>query len=165
MSLGVDPSGVGGGGGRYMATAGRDGVVKVWDCRNWKGAVRTWGVRGGGAGGVGETEVGWSQRGALAVASGGTVNVRFDTIGFLAAIISCVDCVFVLICCATTGLHNPLSAYTASSAKPTTPLSHPSHPSPSAALSSVLSIPRYIDNRTCERVIEYFGARKWRAEL
>lgn len=42
MSLGVDPSGVGGGGGRYMATAGRDGLVKVWDCRNWKGAVRTW---------------------------------------------------------------------------------------------------------------------------
>lgn len=122
------------------------------------------GVRGGGAGGVGETEVGWSQRGALAVASGGTVNVRLHTVYFL-AIFSCVDYLFVLISYATTGLHNPLSAYTASSAKPSTPLSHPSHPSPSAALSSVLSIPRYIDNRTCERVIEYFGARKWRAEL
>jgi U3 small nucleolar RNA-associated protein 7 len=53
-----------------MATAGRDSVVKVWDCRNWKGAVREWSARGGGA------EVEWSARGALAVASGGTVNVR-----------------------------------------------------------------------------------------
>ncbi|KAJ6466966.1 BING4CT-domain-containing protein [Mycena sanguinolenta] len=64
-SVSVDPST----GGRYMATAGRDGTVKVWDCRNWKGAVREWSARGGAA------EVEWSQRGALAVASGGTVNV------------------------------------------------------------------------------------------
>ncbi|THH11630.1 hypothetical protein EW146_g7982 [Bondarzewia mesenterica] len=61
----VDPST----GGRYMATAGADGIVKVWDCRSWKGAVRTWAARGGSA------EVQWSQRGFLAVASGGTVNV------------------------------------------------------------------------------------------
>lgn len=88
VSLGVDPSGVGGGGGRYMATAGRDGVVKVWDCRNWKGAVRSWGVRGGGAGGVGEIEVGWSQKGALAVASGGSVNVRFPFSVFIAVYLS-----------------------------------------------------------------------------
>ncbi|KAG5643435.1 hypothetical protein DXG03_000943 [Asterophora parasitica] len=65
-SLSVDPSD----GGRYMASAGRDGTVKVWDCRNWKGAVREWNVRGGG-----DTELEWSQRGALAVSSGGTVNV------------------------------------------------------------------------------------------
>ncbi|KAJ7363775.1 BING4CT-domain-containing protein [Mycena albidolilacea] len=64
-SVSVDPSS----GGRYMATAGRDSTVKVWDCRNWKGAVREWSARGGAA------EVEWSQRGALAVASGGTVNV------------------------------------------------------------------------------------------
>ncbi|KAJ7103776.1 WD40-repeat-containing domain protein [Mycena epipterygia] len=64
-SVSVDPST----GGRYMATAGRDGTVKVWDCRNWKGAVREWHARGGAA------EVEWSARGALAVASGGTVNV------------------------------------------------------------------------------------------
>ncbi|KAK7689426.1 hypothetical protein QCA50_007218 [Cerrena zonata] len=63
--LSVDPST----GGRYMATSGQDGTVKVWDCRNWKGAVRTWSSRGGSG------EVEWSQRGALAVASGGTVNV------------------------------------------------------------------------------------------
>ncbi|KAI0635447.1 BING4CT-domain-containing protein [Trametes polyzona] len=64
-SVSVDPST----GGRYMATAGQDGTVKVWDCRNWKGAVRTWNARGGSA------ELEWSQKGALAVASGGSVNV------------------------------------------------------------------------------------------
>lgn len=52
-----------------MATSGQDGVVKVWDCRNWKGAVRTWSTRGGGA------ELEWSQKGVLAVATGGSVNV------------------------------------------------------------------------------------------
>ena len=65
-SVAVDPSQ----GGRYMATAGRDSTVKVWDCRNWKGAVREWTVRGGG-----DPEVDWSARGYLSVASGGTVNV------------------------------------------------------------------------------------------
>ncbi|KAI0759405.1 BING4CT-domain-containing protein [Trametes elegans] len=64
-SVSVDPST----GGRYMATAGQDGMVKVWDCRNWKGAVRTWNARGGSA------ELEWSQKGALAVATGGSVNV------------------------------------------------------------------------------------------
>lgn len=52
-----------------MATAGQDGLVKVWDCRNWKGAVRQWVARGGNA------ELEWSQKGSLAVATGGTVNV------------------------------------------------------------------------------------------
>ncbi|KDQ18603.1 hypothetical protein BOTBODRAFT_63501 [Botryobasidium botryosum FD-172 SS1] len=72
-SLSVDPSS----GGRYLATAGVDNRVKVWDCRNWKGCVREWTVRGGGGGGskgIG-TELEWSQKGLLAVASGGTVNV------------------------------------------------------------------------------------------
>ena len=66
VGVSVDPST----GGRYMATSGQDGSVKVWDCRNWKGAVRTWQTRGGGA------DVEWSQRGVLAVASGGSVNVN-----------------------------------------------------------------------------------------
>ncbi|KAF7973597.1 hypothetical protein HWV62_14754 [Athelia sp. TMB] len=65
VSVSVDPSS----GGRYMSTAGQDGTVKVWDCRNWKGSVREWSTRGGGG------EVEWSAKGALAVASGGTVNV------------------------------------------------------------------------------------------
>ncbi|KAF9788262.1 BING4CT-domain-containing protein [Thelephora terrestris] len=65
VSVSVDPSTA----GRYMATAGHDGTVKVWDCRNWKGAVRQWATRGGSA------ELEWSQKGALAVASGGSVNV------------------------------------------------------------------------------------------
>ncbi|KAG6877193.1 hypothetical protein C0993_009510 [Termitomyces sp. T159_Od127] len=66
LSVGVDPSQ----GGRYMATAGRDGTVKVWDCRNWKGAVRDWTLRSGS-----DVELEWSAKGALAVASGGCVNI------------------------------------------------------------------------------------------
>ena len=66
VGLSVDPST----GGRYMASSGADGTVKVWDCRNWKGAVREWTTRGGGA------ELEWSAKGALAVATGGSVNVR-----------------------------------------------------------------------------------------
>ncbi|KAI5832015.1 BING4CT-domain-containing protein [Schizophyllum commune Tattone D] len=65
VGLSVDPNQ----GGRYMATAGKDGTVKVWDCRNWKGAVREWSARAGGG------PVEWSAKGSLAVASGGTVNV------------------------------------------------------------------------------------------
>lgn len=66
-----------------MATAGQDGKVKIWDCRNWKGCVREWVPRGqgGGRGGglVGEQgiEVEWSQKGVLGVASGGSVYVSF----------------------------------------------------------------------------------------
>lgn len=56
-------------GGRYMATAGVDGIVKIWDCRSWKEALRSWSSRGGNA------TLAWSQRGCLAAASGGAVNV------------------------------------------------------------------------------------------
>ena len=52
-----------------MATAGVDGIVKLWDCRSWKDALRSWNCRGGNA------TLAWSQRGCLAVASGGAVNV------------------------------------------------------------------------------------------
>ncbi|KAJ3725045.1 BING4CT-domain-containing protein [Lentinula guzmanii] len=67
-SVSVDPSE----NGRYMATAGKDGSVKVWDCRNWKGAVREWTLRSGGKGGA---EVEWSQKGLLAIGSGGSINM------------------------------------------------------------------------------------------
>ncbi|KAJ4478867.1 WD40-repeat-containing domain protein [Lentinula lateritia] len=67
-SVSIDPSES----GRYMATAGKDGSVKVWDCRNWKGAVREWTLRSGGKG---DAEVEWSQKGVLAVGSGGSVNM------------------------------------------------------------------------------------------
>jgi len=52
-----------------MATAGVDGIVKLWDCRSWRQALRSWDSRGGNA------TLTWSQRGHLAVASGGAVNV------------------------------------------------------------------------------------------
>ncbi|KAL4063788.1 WD40-repeat-containing domain protein [Scleroderma yunnanense] len=65
VSLSIDPST----GGRYMASSGADGTVKIWDCRNWKGAIREWMTRGGSA------ELEWSAKSALAVATGGSVNV------------------------------------------------------------------------------------------
>lgn len=73
-SVSVDPSTA----GRYMATAGVDGMVKLWDCRSWKEALRSWNSRGGNA------TLSWSQRGCLAVASGGAVNV--GTITFYSAL-------------------------------------------------------------------------------
>ncbi|TFK19018.1 WD repeat-containing protein 46 [Coprinopsis marcescibilis] len=82
----VDPSDRGGSGstntlGRYMATSGRDHKVKIWDCRYWKGVVREWTPRSGGGSAKGsgnahaDIELEWSQKGYLAVASGGSVNV------------------------------------------------------------------------------------------
>ncbi|CAE6465437.1 unnamed protein product [Rhizoctonia solani] len=65
-SLSVDPSS----GGRYLATAGQDSRVKIWDCRNWKGCVREWTVRGGAP-----SEVEWSRRGWLGVIGGGSINI------------------------------------------------------------------------------------------
>ncbi|KAF8742815.1 BING4CT protein, partial [Rhizoctonia solani] len=65
-SLSVDPSS----GGRYLATAGQDSRVKIWDCRNWKGCVREWTVRGGAP-----SEVEWSRKGWLGVIGGGSINV------------------------------------------------------------------------------------------
>ncbi|TEB22428.1 hypothetical protein FA13DRAFT_1766474 [Coprinellus micaceus] len=74
-SISVNPSDNGAAGsvnmpGRYMATSGRDGKVKIWDCRNWKGVVREWNVRG-----AGDVELEWSQKGYLGVLNGGSVNV------------------------------------------------------------------------------------------
>lgn len=79
-SLSVDPSSA----GRYMATAGMDGKVKVWDCRNWKGCVREWEQRG-----TGHAELDWSQKGFLGVASGGTVNVRTSSAFYTCFSLTC----------------------------------------------------------------------------
>ncbi|KAF8519734.1 BING4CT-domain-containing protein [Hysterangium stoloniferum] len=68
-ALSVDPST----GGRYMATAGGDGRVKIWDSRNYNTPVREWAPRAGHA-----TALEWSQRGVLAVAAGGSINVSSE---------------------------------------------------------------------------------------
>ena len=85
-SVSVDPSS----GGRYMATAGTDGSVKLWDCRSWKEALRSWSSRGGNA------TVAWSQQGYLAVASGGAVNVNaiLDCLSYLIFLTFCLDQVY-----------------------------------------------------------------------
>lgn len=61
--------------GRYMATSGADGRVKVWDCRNWKGCLRQWTVKTGVASGHTGAQIDWSQKGMLAVGSSSGVNV------------------------------------------------------------------------------------------
>ncbi|PVG03888.1 WD40 repeat-like protein [Serendipita vermifera] len=61
--------------GRYMATSGADGRVKVWDCRNWKGCLRQWNARTSAASGVHGAQVEWSQKGMLAVGSTSGVTV------------------------------------------------------------------------------------------
>ncbi|KAH8824713.1 BING4CT-domain-containing protein [Flagelloscypha sp. PMI_526] len=66
----VDPSK----GGLHMATSGRDGMVKVWDLRNLgKNAIRSW--RDRHASSSSGTLLEFSQKGHLAVVSGGTINV------------------------------------------------------------------------------------------
>lgn len=63
-------------GGRYIATSGVDGRVKVWDCRNWKGCVRQWMARSNS--GLTGAHLSWSQMGMLAVGSSNCVNVRLS---------------------------------------------------------------------------------------
>lgn len=54
--------------GHYLATAGLDGKVKVWDMRTW-GCVNEWGER------KPAQSVAWSQKGLLAVGWGNHVSV------------------------------------------------------------------------------------------
>ncbi|KAJ9099239.1 hypothetical protein QFC21_004119 [Naganishia friedmannii] len=71
QSISIDPSASSC--GRYMATSGADGRVKVWDNRNWGKTVREFGVRS-----AGRHEVDWSGRGLLAVSGKGGVSVYRD---------------------------------------------------------------------------------------
>ncbi len=67
-SIAVDPSGRSC--GRYMATSGADGKVKVWDARMWGTTVREWTDRR-----TGVAELGYSMKGMLAVGGKGGVTV------------------------------------------------------------------------------------------
>jgi U3 small nucleolar RNA-associated protein 7 len=71
QSIAVDPSSSSC--GRYMATSGADGTVKVWDCRNWGQTVREWTEKSHGV-----HELDWSMKGMLAVSGKGAVNVYTD---------------------------------------------------------------------------------------
>ncbi|KAF8344079.1 WD40-repeat-containing domain protein [Cantharellus anzutake] len=66
-ALSVNPS---------QGSEGHEGKVKIWDCRNWKGCVREWWMRGGvpGAG----IELEWSQKGFLGVGVGRGVKIYRD---------------------------------------------------------------------------------------
>ena len=127
VGLSVDPST----GGRYMASSGADGTVKVWDCRNWKGSVREWTTRGGGA------ELEWSAKGALAVATGGSVNV--GPIYYCDKFRLTYPCVGI---CETINT-NPVLSKSFSA-----PLPHTCDTSSPAHFSTVLPVPGYPCDRT-----------------
>ncbi|EJT97757.1 WD40 repeat-like protein [Dacryopinax primogenitus] len=57
--------------GRYLASAGLDSKVKIWDSRNWGKCVKEWQPLESGSGGIVE----WSGRGLLAFSRGRRVNV------------------------------------------------------------------------------------------
>lgn len=60
-------------GGSTVGTAGVDGMVKVWDARNWKGPVREWNLRKTSTAPM--PEISFSQRGHLTLTTGSGVNV------------------------------------------------------------------------------------------
>jgi U3 small nucleolar RNA-associated protein 7 len=97
--------------GRYMATSGADGRVKVWDCRNWKGCLRQWNVRTGTSHGLHGAQLDWSQKGMLAVGASNVVNVFRQP--------------------AITSMHSPLA----------TPPSYMAHPTPRSQIASIRFIP------------------------
>ena len=66
----VDPSE--GSAGRYCATAGMDGLVKIWDGRMWGKSLRSWSVRNS------PTSLTYSGRGMLAVGGKSGVTVYRD---------------------------------------------------------------------------------------
>ena len=68
--IAVDPSE--GSAGRYVATCGMEGRVKIWDGRMWGKEVRSWGVRNT------PTSLSYSGRGMLAVGGKSGVTVYRD---------------------------------------------------------------------------------------
>lgn len=126
-SVSVDPSHSG---GRYMATAGLDGKVKVWDCRNWKGYVREWSIRGASPGG---TEVDWSQKGYLGVISGGHAQVSPHG-------------------CIMTRSNSVLGIYASHDCfappRTTAPIPHSPYTAKTSDRSSLLPVHRYVDYRS-----------------
>ncbi|KAL7424577.1 putative U3 small nucleolar RNA-associated protein 7 [Cryptotrichosporon argae] len=68
--IAIDPSE--GSAGRYCATAGLDGVVKLWDARNWGKEVTSFSVRNA------PTTLDYSSRGMLAVGGKAGVGVYRD---------------------------------------------------------------------------------------
>lgn len=141
VSASVDPST----GGRYMATTGQDAIVKVWDCRNWKGAVRQWTARGGGA------ELEWSQKGALAVASGGTVNVWLPLFPLIP----------VLIAPSMTGIHQASNPDSILDASITSAVHDTSNPPPPTGILALLPVSRCAHGGSCGGALEYPRARCW----
>lgn len=90
---------------------------QVWDSRNYVSPVREWSPRSGPA-----SALEWSQRGVLAVASGGTVNVRLKYYGIGNPYLA------VIIFNSTTDLYfpgDPISPF-----RPSPPPSVPHTPSP-----------------------------------
>lgn len=69
-AIAIDPSE--GSVGRYCATAGLDGTVKIWDARMWGKEVRQWGVRNT------PSTLNFSQRGMLAIGGKSGVTVYRD---------------------------------------------------------------------------------------
>jgi len=72
VGMSVDPSESSA--GRYCATAGLDGTVKLWDGRMWGKEVRSWGVRNT------PHSINFSQRGMLSVGGKSGVTVYRDVI-------------------------------------------------------------------------------------
>ena len=68
--IAVDPSE--GSAGRYVATSGMDGIVKIWDGRMWGKELRSWAVRNTA------TSLSYSGRGVLAVGSKSGVTTYRD---------------------------------------------------------------------------------------
>ncbi|SRR6266702_1336750 len=141
-SVSVDQSS----GGRYMATAGTDGSVKLWDCRSWKEALRSWSSRGGNA------TVAWSQRGYLAVASGGAVNVH--------AILGRLTHLTLLTFCAWSGILTAFDTHSSPRTVTASTISNTPSTCETAHIPLILPISRCTCDRTRRGCLVHTGPRR-----